>query len=174
MIFHHARHAFSLSHIVIVICESVHDDTKLLSFVQINSDKRVEWFVFNALTEFWHMAKVLRLKAEDRLKNYTHFCTYTLKSGRADWLIEQCTLFAVTGQRLHQMVLVNHPIKFNGSWVIFNTGNGADFTRKEVELMLQAGDITVGLGSHRLQAETETIALLATLVMWSDSQETTA
>ncbi|WZZ60042.1 hypothetical protein YC2023_060149 [Brassica napus] len=55
-----------------------------------------------------------------------------------------------------------------------NTGNGADFRRKEVELMLQAGYITVGLGPHRLQAETEIIALLATLVMWSDSQETTA
>ncbi|CDY46275.1 BnaC05g50640D [Brassica napus] len=60
------------------------------------------------------------------------------------------------------------------SWVKFNTGNGADFRRKEVELMLQAGYITVGLGPHRLQAETEIIALLATLVMWSDSQETTA
>ncbi|KAF2557040.1 hypothetical protein F2Q68_00015844 [Brassica cretica] len=55
-----------------------------------------------------------------------------------------------------------------------NTGNGADYRRKEVELMLQAGYITVGLGPHRLQAETEIIALLATLVMWSDSQETTA
>ncbi|CAN6998148.1 unnamed protein product [Brassica rapa subsp. trilocularis] len=60
------------------------------------------------------------------------------------------------------------------SWVTFNTGNGTDFTRKEVELMLQAGDLTVGLGPHRLQAETEIIALLATLVMWSHSQETTA
>ncbi|KAF3611126.1 hypothetical protein DY000_02048402 [Brassica cretica] len=46
-----------------------------------------------------------------------------------------------------------------------NTGNGADYRRKEVELMLQAGYITVGLGPHRLQAETEIIALLATLVM---------
>ncbi|CAN7045664.1 unnamed protein product, partial [Brassica oleracea var. botrytis] len=62
------------------------------------------------------------------------------------------------------------------SWnnLTVNTGNGADYRRKEVELMLQAGYVTVGLGPHRLQAETEIIALLATLVMWSDSQETTA
>ena len=53
-----------------------------------------------------------------------------------------------------------------------NNDNGADFTKKEVEMMLEAGGTAVGLGPHRLRVETATIALLATLVMWSDSQET--
>ncbi|CAL9242034.1 unnamed protein product [Arabidopsis halleri] len=48
---------------------------------------------------------------------------------------------------------------------------GADFTKKEVEMMLEAGGTAVGLGPHRLRVETATIALLATLVMWSDSEE---
>lgn len=47
----------------------------------------------------------------------------------------------------------------------------ADFTKKEVEMMLEAGGIAVGLGPHRLRVETATISLLATLVMWSDSEE---
>jgi len=38
-------------------------------------------------------------------------------------------------------------------------------------MMLEAGGTAVGLGPHRLRVETATIALLATLVMWSDSQE---
>ncbi|VVB00696.1 unnamed protein product [Arabis nemorensis] len=50
-------------------------------------------------------------------------------------------------------------------------GPEGDFTKKEVELMLEAGGTAVGLGPHRLRVETATIALLATLVMWSDSQE---
>lgn len=53
-----------------------------------------------------------------------------------------------------------------------NNDNGADFTKKEMEMMLEAGGTAVGLGPHRLRVETATIALLATLVIWSDSQET--
>lgn len=53
-----------------------------------------------------------------------------------------------------------------------NNDNGADFTKKEMEMMLEAGGTAVGLGPHRLRVETATIALLATLVTWSDSQET--
>uniref|UniRef100_A0A1J3GWA2 16S rRNA (uracil(1498)-N(3))-methyltransferase n=1 Tax=Noccaea caerulescens TaxID=107243 RepID=A0A1J3GWA2_NOCCA len=51
-------------------------------------------------------------------------------------------------------------------------GPEGDFTKKEVEMMLEAGGTAVGLGPHRLRVETATIALLATLVMWSDAQET--
>ncbi|XP_020866738.1 uncharacterized protein LOC9327613 isoform X3 [Arabidopsis lyrata subsp. lyrata] len=55
---------------------------------------------------------------------------------------------------------------------ILIVGPEGDFTKKEVEMMLEAGSTAVGLGPHRLRVETATIALLATLVMWSDSQET--
>lgn len=60
----------------------------------------------------------------------------------------------------------------NGYNLMVNNEIGADFTKQEVEMMLEAGGTAVGLGPHRLRVETATIALLATLVMWSDSQET--
>ncbi|KAI9182259.1 hypothetical protein LWI28_023642 [Acer negundo] len=50
-------------------------------------------------------------------------------------------------------------------------GPEGDFTEKEVNMMMEAGAIAVGLGSHRLRVETATIALLATLMLWSDSQQ---
>ncbi|ESQ30475.1 hypothetical protein EUTSA_v10011739mg [Eutrema salsugineum] len=222
-------------------------------------------------SEFWHMAKVLRLKPDDRVELFNGkgglvegciqsidktgvdfmaqedqkmilpqgmqwqvFAAFgTLKGGRADWLIEKCTELGASSvtpllterssiisenrvdrlervsfaaakqcQRLHQMVL-NPPIKFGTlldhisksklclvataeatpllnavkssakeSSGILIVGPEGDFTKKEVELMLEAGGTAVGLGPHRLRVETATIALLATLVMWSDSQET--
>lgn len=45
-----------------------------------------------------------------------------------------------------------------------------DFTEKESKLIMEAGAIPVGLGPCRLRVETATIALLATLMLWSDSQ----
>nr|VDD60154.1 unnamed protein product [Brassica oleracea] len=223
-------------------------------------------------SEFWHMAKVLRLKAEDRVELFNGkgglvegciqnidktgvdfvaqedqkvilpqgiqwqvFAAFgTLKGGRADWLIEKCTELGASSvtpllterssiisdnrvdrlervsfaaakqcQRLHQMV-VSPAIKFNtlldhisksklclvataeatpllnavqssakeSSGLLIVGPEGADFTKKEVEMMLEAGGTAVGLGPHRLRVETATIALLATLVMWSDYQET--
>lgn len=47
----------------------------------------------------------------------------------------------------------------------------SDFTEKEVNELIEAGAISVGLGPHRLRVETATVALLATLMLWSDSQE---
>uniref|UniRef100_M4DQN1 16S rRNA (uracil(1498)-N(3))-methyltransferase n=1 Tax=Brassica campestris TaxID=3711 RepID=M4DQN1_BRACM len=222
-------------------------------------------------SEFWHMAKVLRLKAEDRVELFNGkgglvegciqsidktgvdfvaqedekvilpqgiqwqvFAAFgTLKGGRADWLIEKCTELGASSvtpllterssiisdnrvdrlervsfaaakqcQRLHQMI-ISPPIKFNTlldhisksklclvataeatpllnavqssakeSSGLLIVGPEGDFTKKEVEMMLEAGGTAVGLGPHRLRVETATIALLATLVMWSDSQET--
>ncbi|CAB4321055.1 unnamed protein product [Prunus armeniaca] len=42
----------------------------------------------------------------------------------------------------------------------------ANFTEKEVNELMQAGAISVGLGPHRLRVETATVALLATLMLW--------
>ncbi|PIA53579.1 hypothetical protein AQUCO_00900274v1 [Aquilegia coerulea] len=50
-------------------------------------------------------------------------------------------------------------------------GPEGDFTDKEVKMMTEAGASIVGLGPHRLRVETATMALLATLMLWSDSQE---
>lgn len=38
-------------------------------------------------------------------------------------------------------------------------------------MMTEAGAIPVGLGPHRLRVETATMALLATVMLWSDSQQ---
>ncbi|KAG6710825.1 hypothetical protein I3842_05G021500 [Carya illinoinensis] len=51
-------------------------------------------------------------------------------------------------------------------------GPEGDFTKKEVEIMLEAGATAVGLGPLRLRVETATMALLSTLMLWSDSQQT--
>ncbi|KAI3931929.1 hypothetical protein MKW98_012339 [Papaver atlanticum] len=50
-------------------------------------------------------------------------------------------------------------------------GPEGDFTEKEVKMMTEAGAIPVGLGPHRLRVETATMALLATVMLWSDSQQ---
>lgn len=39
-------------------------------------------------------------------------------------------------------------------------------------MIIEAGATKVGLGPHRLRVETATMALLATLMLWSDSQQT--
>lgn len=51
-------------------------------------------------------------------------------------------------------------------------GPEGDFTEKEVNMMTEAGATPVGLGPHRLRVETATMALLATLMLWSDSRQT--
>ena len=47
-----------------------------------------------------------------------------------------------------------------------------DFTEKELNMITEAGATKVGLGPRRLCVETATMALLATLMLWSDSQQT--
>nr|GMD10012.1 ribosomal RNA small subunit methyltransferase E isoform X1 [Ipomoea batatas] len=46
----------------------------------------------------------------------------------------------------------------------------ADFTEVEKNMIVDAGATAVGLGPHRLRVETATVALLATLMLWSDHQ----
>lgn len=52
-------------------------------------------------------------------------------------------------------------------------GPEGDFTKKELNDIVEAGATAVGLGPHRLRVETATMALLSTLMLWSDSQEVT-
>ncbi|XP_047338836.1 ribosomal RNA small subunit methyltransferase E isoform X2 [Impatiens glandulifera] len=48
-------------------------------------------------------------------------------------------------------------------------GPEGDFTEKELISVMEAGATAVGLGQHRLRVETATLALLATVMFWSDS-----
>ncbi|XP_043707996.1 ribosomal RNA small subunit methyltransferase E isoform X2 [Telopea speciosissima] len=50
-------------------------------------------------------------------------------------------------------------------------GPEGDFTEEEVKMMIEAGATAVGLGPHRLRVETAAIALLSTLMLWSDAQQ---
>lgn len=45
----------------------------------------------------------------------------------------------------------------------------SDFTEEEVKLMVDAGATPVGLGPCRLRVETATIAMLSTVMLWSDA-----
>ncbi|XP_022641411.1 uncharacterized protein LOC106771328 isoform X3 [Vigna radiata var. radiata] len=51
-------------------------------------------------------------------------------------------------------------------------GPEGDFTEKETSMMMEAGATAVSLGPHRLRVETATISLLATVMLWSDSLQT--
>ncbi|KAL0422512.1 UNVERIFIED_CONTAM: Ribosomal RNA small subunit methyltransferase E [Sesamum latifolium] len=51
-------------------------------------------------------------------------------------------------------------------------GPEGDFTEKELNSIMEAGAIAVGLGPLRLRVETATVALLSALMLWSDSHQT--
>lgn len=55
-------------------------------------------------------------------------------------------------------------------WLPVGDFDVSDFTEEEVKLMTEVGATPVGLGPCRLRVETATIALLATLMLWSDSK----
>ncbi|KGN43899.2 uncharacterized protein LOC101213733 isoform X1 [Cucumis sativus] len=63
--------------------------------------------------------------------------------------------------------LASTKIESGGLLVI---GPEGDFTEKEVNMMKEAGAIAVGLGPYRLRVETATVAILSTLMLWSDSK----
>ncbi|KAH0784688.1 hypothetical protein KY290_004286 [Solanum tuberosum] len=50
-------------------------------------------------------------------------------------------------------------------------GPEGDFTERELNVILEAGATSVGLGPHRLRVETATVALLSALMLWCDDQE---
>lgn len=47
-------------------------------------------------------------------------------------------------------------------------GPEGDFTPEEIQQLMEAGALPVGLGSNRLRTETAAVALLATARMWSE------
>ncbi|GAY48771.1 hypothetical protein CUMW_114290 [Citrus unshiu] len=121
----------------------------------------------------------------------------TLKGGRADWLVEKCTELgaqsvtpllterspSISENRVSQSKLAFVAIaeatplvtalssSRNESSGLIIVGPEGDFTEKEVNKIVEAGATAVGLGPHRLRVETATIALLATLMLCSDSQQ---
>ncbi|XP_020238445.1 uncharacterized protein LOC109817571 isoform X2 [Cajanus cajan] len=119
----------------------------------------------------------------------------TISENRVDRLERVILAASKQCQRLHEMVL-KHPIEIAQSKLsllatakaipvlsaltsleketsgLIIIGPEGDFTEKEVSMMMEAGATTVSLGPHRLRVETATIALLATVMLWSDKQQT--
>ncbi|KAK4563433.1 hypothetical protein RGQ29_005810 [Quercus rubra] len=99
----------------------------------------------------------------------------TLKGGRADWLVEKCTIaqsklsFVAVAEASPLVSVLTSSKSDSGGLII--VGPEGDFTEKELNMMVEAGATTVGLGPLRLRVETATMALLATVNLWSDSQQ---
>ncbi|KAF3320465.1 Ribosomal RNA small subunit methyltransferase E [Carex littledalei] len=66
-------------------------------------------------------------------------------------------------------ILSNSTVKESGVLIV---GPEGDFTEEELKMMKAAGATPVGLGACRLRVETATIALMSTLMLWSDAQNT--
>ncbi|KAJ3697621.1 hypothetical protein LUZ61_001326 [Rhynchospora tenuis] len=64
-------------------------------------------------------------------------------------------------------ILSNSTVKESGVLIV---GPEGDFTEEELKMVKEAGATPVGLGPCRLRVETATIALLSTLMLWSDAQ----
>ncbi|KAK3035703.1 hypothetical protein RJ639_033405 [Escallonia herrerae] len=105
----------------------------------------------------------------------------SISENRVDRLQRVIQAAAKQSQRLHEMTL-KPPLKFGGllpivaqsklSFVAVAEATPViNFTVEEVSAMLQAGVTAVGPGPNRLRVETATIALLATLMLWSDTQQ---
>ncbi|CAK9144980.1 unnamed protein product [Ilex paraguariensis] len=77
--------------------------------------------------------------------------------------------FVAAAEAIPVISALNSSRKESSGLVII--GPEGDFTEKEMNMMVEAGAIAVGLGPHRLRVETATMALMATLMLWSDSQE---
>ncbi|KAG4168373.1 hypothetical protein ERO13_A12G018701v2 [Gossypium hirsutum] len=122
----------------------------------------------------------------------------TISDNRVERLQRVILAAAKQCQRLHEMKL-NHPMKIDNliplvakskqSFIAIAEGtplvsaltattkepSGLIIVgpegEKEVDLITEAGATAVGLGPHRLRVETATIAILATLTLWSGSQQ---
>lgn len=80
------------------------------------------------------------------------------------------SLLAVAEAPSLMSALTSSRIEPDGIMIV---GPEGDFTEKELSKLMEAGATAVGLGPHRLRVETATIALLATLMLWSDHHQVT-
>ncbi|XP_030485756.1 uncharacterized protein LOC115702434 [Cannabis sativa] len=84
--------------------------------------------------------------------------------------VSQSTLSFVAVAEATPLVSALTSLRIQPSGLII-VGPEGDFTEKELNLITGSGASAVGLGPHRLRVETATMALLATLMLWSDSQQ---
>uniref|UniRef100_A0A2N9IZF1 16S rRNA (uracil(1498)-N(3))-methyltransferase n=1 Tax=Fagus sylvatica TaxID=28930 RepID=A0A2N9IZF1_FAGSY len=86
------------------------------------------------------------------------------------WIAQSKLSFVAVAEATPVVSVLTSSKKDSGGLII--VGPEGDFTEKELNMMVEAGATAVGLGPLRLRVETATMALLATLMLWSDSQKT--
>ncbi|GFP90168.1 hypothetical protein PHJA_001160700 [Phtheirospermum japonicum] len=104
------------------------------------------------------MNRVLRLGINDRAING--------KGGLIEGRVEKIDRAEANFEALDNPKLVSPQTT---QWHVFAAFN---FTEKELNSLKDVGAIAVALGPHRQRVETATMALLPTLMLWSDSHET--
>ncbi|XP_065872817.1 uncharacterized protein [Euphorbia lathyris] len=85
-------------------------------------------------------------------------------------LIDQSKLSFLAAAEAAPVVSILSTSRKESSGLII-VGPEGDFTEREAAMMIEAGATAVGLGPLRLRVETATMALLATLMLWSDAEE---
>ncbi|RZC62801.1 hypothetical protein C5167_024545 [Papaver somniferum] len=144
--------------------------------------KNTQWHVFAAFGTLkggradWLVEKCTELGASSLTPLLTERSP-SISENRVDRL-QRVILAAIAQSKLSLLAaaeatslvstLSNKQVAASGMIIV---GPEGDFTEKEVKMMTEAGAIPVGLGPHRLRVETATMALLATVMLWSDSQQ---
>ncbi|OMO63391.1 Ribosomal RNA small subunit methyltransferase E [Corchorus olitorius] len=175
-------------------------DRNAIDFVALEDPKLVsppspEWHVFAAFGTLkggradWLVEKCTELGASSVTPLLTER-SGIISDNRVERLQRVILAASKQCQRLHEMKL-NHPMKIDNlvplvaesklSFIAIAEATpllGAlTSTRKEPSGLIivgpEGGATAVGLGPHRLRVETATIAILATLMLWSDSQQVT-
>ncbi|KAG4114017.1 hypothetical protein ERO13_D12G019200v2 [Gossypium hirsutum] len=161
-------------------------DRSSIDFVALEDPKLVlpqtpQWHIFAAFGSLkggradWLVEKCTELGASSVTPLLTQRSS-TISDNRVERLQRVILAAAKQCQRLHEMKL-NHPMKIDNLIPLVAKSKQSfiaiaeDFTEKEVDLITEAGATAVGLGPHRLRVETATIAILATLTLWSGSQQ---
>ncbi|XP_021285025.1 uncharacterized protein LOC110417115 isoform X2 [Herrania umbratica] len=175
-------------------------DRTAIDFVALEEPKLVlpqspQWHVFAAFGSLkggradWLVEKCTELGATSVTPLLTERSS-AIADNRVERLQRVILAAAKQCQRLHEMKL-NHPMKIDNlvpvvaksklSFIAIAEATplvGAlTSTRTESSGLIivgpEGGSTAVGLGPHRLRVETATIAILATLMLWSDSQQIT-
>ncbi|TYG88409.1 hypothetical protein ES288_A12G019000v1 [Gossypium darwinii] len=175
-------------------------DRSSIDFVALEDPKLVlpqtpQWHIFAAFGSLkggradWLVEKCTELGASSVTPLLTQRSS-NISDNRVERLQRVILAAAKQCQRLHEMKL-NHPMKIDNliplvakskqSFIAIAEGtplvSALTATTKEPSGLIivgpegEAGATAVGLGPHRLRVETATIAILATLTLWSGSQQ---
>ncbi|KAL0365286.1 UNVERIFIED_CONTAM: Ribosomal RNA small subunit methyltransferase E [Sesamum angustifolium] len=167
-------------------------DFMALENPKLISPKTTQWHIFAAFSTLkggradWLVEKCTELGASSVTPLLTER-SQSISENRVDRL--QRVILAAAKQMGELLTVVAHSrlsfVAAAEATPVFNTlsslqkilvgviiiGPEGDFTEEELNSIMEAGAIAVGLGPLRLRVETATLALLSALMLWSDSQQ---